>query len=144
MLPEAPTTSQIAVVISQSTGPAFLLGVVAGLVSVRVGRLERILDRSRAMHSTSDTNPKAKELLADLPRLERRARLVNRALFFAATSGLVTTMLIAVAFTCAFFAIEHERGVALLFIVAVTLFALGILNFMQEIRISLRRLDHFG
>ena len=96
------------------------------------------------MHSTSDTNPKAKELLADLPRLERRARLINRALFFAATSGLVTTMLIAVAFTCAFFAIEHERGVALLFIVAVTLFALGILNFMQEIRISLRRLDHFG
>jgi hypothetical protein len=38
---DVPSASQISQVIAQATAPAFLLGAVAGLISVLIGRLER-------------------------------------------------------------------------------------------------------
>src|SRR6202012_2690586 len=73
MVFDAPSAGQISQVISQSTGPAFVLGAVAGLISVLVGRLERILDRSRYVNAIEDETPKTHVLRADLPRLEERA-----------------------------------------------------------------------
>ncbi|WP_284314164.1 DUF2721 domain-containing protein [Labrys miyagiensis] len=79
---------------------------------------------------------------ADLPRLEERARLVNLAVFFAVSSGIVTMTLIIVAFASAVFELTHEKGVAALFVVAVFLFAMTLVHFLREIRISLRKSDH--
>jgi len=140
---DAPSASQISHVISQSAGPAFLLGAVSGLISVLVGRLERILDRSRAVNAQPDDTPVHRALKADLPRLQERARLINLAVSLAISSGIVTTLLIIVAFTSAFFELAHEKGVAVLFIIAVFLFAMALVQFLREIQISLRKSDHF-
>jgi hypothetical protein len=140
---DAPSASQISHVISQSAGPAFLLGAVSGLISVLVGRLERILDRSRAVHALPDDTPVHRALKADLPRLQERARLVNLAVYLAILSGIATSLLIIVAFTAAFFEVAHEKGVAGLFVIAVFLFAMALVQFFREIHISLRKFDHF-
>jgi Protein of unknown function (DUF2721) len=140
---DVPSAGQISLVISQSTGPAFLLGAVAGFISVLVARLERILDRSRSINALPDDTQVCRDLKADLPRLEARAKLVNHAISFAILSGIVTALLIVVAFTCAFFELRHEKGVAALFIMAVFLFGLALVEFFREIRISLRKYDHY-
>ncbi|MGH6755366.1 MAG: DUF2721 domain-containing protein [Bradyrhizobium sp.] len=140
---DSPSASQISHVISQSAGPAFLLGAVSGFISVLVGRLERILDRSRAVNALPDDTPVHRALKADLPRLQERARLINLAVSLAISSGIVTTLLIIVAFTSAFFELAHEKGVAVLFIIAVFLFAMALVQFLREIQISLRKSDHF-
>ncbi|GLS20678.1 hypothetical protein GCM10007874_36950 [Labrys miyagiensis] len=139
---DAPSASQISQVIAQSTAPAFLRGAVAGLISVLVSRLERILDRSRAINTMQGETSAILTLKADIPRLEERARLVNLAVFPAISSGIVTTMLIMVAFALAFFELPHEKGVAALLVVAVLLFTIAPAHVLREIRISLRKSDH--
>lgn len=117
---------------------------MAGLIAVLVGRLERLLDRARLLHGLSSDEPRNVELKAGIPRLKKRATLINSALFFAAASGLVTTLLIVMSFTYAFLNLEHERGVAVLFILAVGLFASALVQFMREIHLALEEIDYLG
>ena len=44
---DLPATQQLAQVMSQSTAPAFVLGAVAGFVSILLGRMTTIIDRTR-------------------------------------------------------------------------------------------------
>ena len=45
-----PDAVQLSQVISQSTAPAFLLGAVAGFVSILLGRMNAIVDRIRHLN----------------------------------------------------------------------------------------------
>ena len=47
-----------------------------------------------------------------------------------------------VAFVIAFFGIEHERGIAVLFILTLGLFAASLVNFVRETRIALHESDY--
>jgi hypothetical protein len=141
MFPELPSVNQLSVVITQATAPAFLLGAVVGLISVLVNRLERILDRSRLLNANGAL---AAELKADLPRLEQRARLINRGILYAISSGVSTILLMVLAFMFAFVGSAHERGVAVLFILSVCLFGASLMQFLREVQIALRRSDHLS
>jgi hypothetical protein len=44
-------------VISHATAPAFLLGAIAGFVSVLMTRMNNIIDRSRALHAIGTMTP---------------------------------------------------------------------------------------
>lgn len=144
MIPELPSVNQLSLVISQAAAPAFLLGAVVGLISVLISRLERILDRSRMLSSLQGEGPVVHELKADLPRLERRAHLINSAMRLAISSGVSTILLMVLAFMFAFVGSAHERGVAVLFIVAVGLFGASLVQFLREINVALRRSDHIA
>jgi len=52
-----------------------LSGTVAGFVSILIGRLNRVIDRSQALNAISDDNAARAYLKADVPRLKRRAAL---------------------------------------------------------------------
>src|SRR6266403_57144 len=104
VLPDTPSVSQLSHVISQATAPAFLLGALAAFIAVLVSRLNRIVDRTIVLNGISDDDAVRLRLKADLPRLMRRAAMLNRAIFWAVIGS------IAVAFASAFFAIQHERG----------------------------------
>ncbi len=142
MLPELPSVNQLALVITQATAPAFLLGAVVGLISVLINRLERILDRSRWLNSLQGDGAATLELKADRPRLEQRAGLINSAILFAISSGVSTILLMVLAFMFAFVGSAHERGVALLFVLSVSLFGASLTQFLREVRIALRKIDH--
>jgi hypothetical protein len=135
---DTPSVSQLSQVISHAIAPAFILGAVAGFISVLVTRLNRIIDRCRVVASHEGTGPTKERQYPDMAQLNRRAALINHALFWAVASALVTILLMILAFVDAFFELPHERGVALLFSVALILFGVSLVSFAREIRIAVR------
>jgi hypothetical protein len=135
---ETPSVTELSQVINHAIAPAFILGAVAGFISVLVTRLNRIIDRCRFIASHEGTEPNVERHYPDMLELNRRAALINHALFWAVASALVTILLMILAFVDAFFELPHERGVALLFTVALILFGVSLVSFAREIRIAIR------
>jgi hypothetical protein len=144
MIPEMPSVSQLSQVISQAAAPAFLLGALAAFIAVLIGRLNRIIDRTVALNAILDDDAVKSRLKADIPRLLRRAAMINRAIFWAVISSIAITSLVIVAFVSAFFHIQHERGVAVLFMVSLSAFTVSLIDFAREVRIALSEFDHYG
>jgi hypothetical protein len=143
MFADTPTAAQLSQVIAQVTAPAFLLGAVAAFISVLIARMNRIIDRSQGLNAIDDKDRAKAHLRADIPRLKRRAALLNRAIFLATTSAIVTTLLVIVAFACALYQLPHEYGAAVLFVVALGFFAAALVNLAREARIGLHEFDHY-
>jgi hypothetical protein len=76
--------------------------------------------------------------------LMRRAAMLNRAIFWAVIGSIAVTLLVIVAFASAFFAIAHERGVAILFVVSLAAFTVSLVDFAREVRIALSEFDHYA
>jgi hypothetical protein len=144
MLPEILSVSQISHVISQSAAPAFLLGALAAFIAVLISRLNRIVDRTIVLNGISDEDTVRCRLKADLPRLMRRAVMLNRAIFWAVIGSIAVTVLVIVAFASALFQIQHERGVAILFMAALGAFTVSLVDFAREVRIALSEFDHYA
>jgi uncharacterized membrane protein YgcG len=142
LITDTPSVSQLSQVISQAVAPAFILGALAAFISLLILRLNRVVDRSQALNAIGGDNPARVHLKSDLPRLKRRAVLLNNAILFASISAIFATLLVIVAFVSAFFGIEHERGIAVLFIVTLGLFAAALVNLARETRIALHEFDY--
>jgi hypothetical protein len=144
MLLETPSVTQLAQVISQITAPSFLLGAVAAYTSVLTARMNHILQRSQALHAIGDDEPVRAYLKTDIPRLKRRAHLLNKAILFSTISAISTSVLVIVAFICAYINVAHEYGVALLFIFSLAFFTASLVNFARDTHIALNEMDHYG
>jgi hypothetical protein len=144
MLPDTPTVSQLSHVISQAIAPAFLLAALAGFIGVLITRLNRIVDRTIALNAIADDDAVKSRLKADLPRLLRRAEMINRAVFWAVIASIAITLLVIVAFASALLQFQHERGVAVLFIIALGALTVALVDFAREVRIALSEFDHYG
>jgi cytochrome c biogenesis protein CcdA len=143
VITETPTVSQLSQVISQAVAPAFILGALAAFISVLVLRMNRVVDRSQALNAIGGDDPARVHLKSDLPRMKRRAMLLNNAVLFASISAIFTTLLVMVAFVSAFFGIQHERGIAVLFIFTLGFFAAALINLARETRIALHEFDYY-
>lgn len=144
MLPDTPSISQLSHVISQAAAPAFLLGALAAFIALLISRLNRIIDRSIYLNQISDQDQARSRLKADLPRLVRRAAMINRAIFWAIVGSISIGIVIIVGFVSAFFEIRHERGVAILFVISVSVFIVSLMDFAREVWIALNEFDHYG
>jgi hypothetical protein len=144
MIPETSSVSQLSHVISQAAAPAFILAALAAFTALLIGRQNRIVDRTIVLNGISDDDPIKRRLKEDLPRLRRRAAMMNRAILWAVISSIAITVLVIVAFASALLHIQHEHGVALLFIVALGAFTVSLVEFAREVRIALNELDHYG
>ena len=127
----------------QATAPAFVLGAVAGFVSILLGRMTTIIDRIRSLNEIGEDDSVRVHLKSDIPRLRRRAKLLNSATHLALASGICTSLLLAVGFASAFFKVYHEYGAGLLFLLAVCLLDGSLFRFGQEVRIGLSEADHY-
>jgi hypothetical protein len=144
MFPDTPTVSQLSHVIVQAAAPAFLLGALAAFIAVLISRLNRIIDRTIVLNAIADDDVVKSRLKADLPRLLRRAAMLNRAIFWAVIGSIAITLLVIVAFASALLQFQHERGVAILFMVSLGAFTVSLVDFAREVRIALSEFDHFG
>ena len=142
MVPELPSVSQLSQVISQAAAPAFLLGALAAFIAVLISRFNRIVDRTIVLNAIADNDAAKSRLKADLPRLMRRAAMINRAIFWAVIGSITIALMVIVAFVSAFFQIQHERGVAVLFIISLGAFVVSLIDFASEVRIALSEFDH--
>jgi hypothetical protein len=135
------TINQLSLVISQAMAPAFLLVAVASFLSVLVLHRSRIIDRSRAINAIPDEDINKAHLKASLPQLKIRAMLVNRAIYWAVGSGIVTCLLMIFAFGSAYFGVRHEPGAAILFMLSLGLFTAALISFAREIRVAVNDLE---
>lgn len=143
MISDTPSVSQLSQVISQAVAPAFILGALAAFISVLTLRMNRVVDRSQTLNAIGAADQARARLKEDLPRMKQRAVLLNNAILFASFSAIVATLLVMVAFVSAFFGIEHERGIAVLFILTLGFFAASLINFARETRIALHEFDYY-
>ena len=144
MISETPSVNQLSQVISQAAAPAFLLGALAAFIAVLISRLNRIIDRTIFLNGIPADDAAKSRLKADLPRLMRRAAMMNRAIFWAVIGSIAVTVLVIVAFASAFFEVRHERGVALLFMISLGAFTISLIDFAREVRIALSEFDHYA
>ena len=82
-----PDVQQLSQVMSQATAPAFVLGAVAGFVSILLGRITAIVDRIRSPNEIGADDTARIHLKSDIPRLQRRAKLLNSATHLALISA---------------------------------------------------------
>jgi hypothetical protein len=138
-----PDVHQLSQVISQATAPAFVLGSVAGFVSILSGRLTLVIERIRNLNDIDSDDRSRAHLKSDLPRLRQRATLLISAIRFALASGLCTASLLVVGFACAFLRLNHTYGAAGLFLIAVILLGVALFRFSQEVQTGISEADHF-
>lgn len=136
LLPVTPSIDQLARIIGNVAAPAFLLGAVAAFISVLISRINRVVDRAQFLHGIGDADASKAYLKADIPRLRRRAALLNRALFCSILSAILTSLIIIVAFISAMFNLAHEYGVAILFVGALVTFCISLVDLARETRIA--------
>ncbi len=141
LLPTTPSIDQLGRIIATVAAPAFLLGAVAAFISVLISRINRVIDRSQFLHAIPENDASKSFLKADLPRLRRRAALLNRSLFCAVLSAICTALIIIVAFVSALFNLAHEYGVALLFMAALLMFCASLIDLARETRMALHDND---
>jgi hypothetical protein len=63
-------------------------------------------------------------------RMSAVAAMLNRAIFWAVIGSIAVTVLVIIAFASAFFQIQHERGVAILFVVALAAFTVSLVDIL--------------
>ncbi|WP_084788573.1 DUF2721 domain-containing protein [Bradyrhizobium sp. Cp5.3] len=138
---EPPSIDQLSRIIATVAAPAFLLGAVASFIAVLISRINRVVDRSQVLHAIVDDDSSKAYLKADIPRLKRRAALLNRSLLCSIISAILTALIIIVAFISSMFSMAHEYGVAILFVAALVLFCLSLIDLAREARIALHEND---
>jgi hypothetical protein len=128
----------LAHVIQLAVAPVFLLTGVAGLLSVLVNRLGRVVDRFRALHGSllelQDTVRQSAE--SEMVVLGRRTWLIHRAIALCTGSTLLVCVVIATLFIGALAQLEVSMVIAALFILAMVCLVAGLLFFLREIHLS--------
>ncbi len=134
--------SAVAHVIQLAVAPVFLLSGIGAMLAVMTNRLSRIIDRARVLESKLEAaSPEAAERLQeDLMTLRHRAKLIGPAITLCTGTALLICMVIAVLFLSAFFNFDAGFVVAVLFILSMLAFFLGLLWFLGEIFLATRKL----
>ena len=138
-----PSAVQLSQVMTEATAPAFVLGAVAGFVSILQGRMTAVMERIRTLNGVPDEDGNRTHLKADIPRLRRRAQLLNSATHLALASGICTALLLFVGFACAFLRLQHVYGAGVLFGIAIILLGTSLFRFRQEVTMGLSEADHY-
>jgi Protein of unknown function (DUF2721) len=137
--PMVPVVSDFDQAISHATAPAFMLGAVAAFLSILIARIERIVDRSRALRAGDlGVDPALKDTIAR--SFARRTELLSRAIYFAVLSALVAAALLISAFGAALIGVGHGMLVALLFALSLALLMASLVALTLEIRVHMATL----
>jgi hypothetical protein len=133
----------VAHVIALATGPAFLLAAVLSFLFLLVARMAQVVDRARALDDIDDKDERRAQLKADMPLLRRRARLLNLAIALTILSGVLTAVLIIVAFLGALFDFPTEFAIVALFVIALTSFMVSLSFLTREAMMSVAEFKHY-
>jgi hypothetical protein len=119
----------LAKAIQLSVAPVFLLAAVAGLLGVISGRLTRVLDRAAQFKGTAID-------AADLNLLRRRMVLLTRASASVTVTGILVASVVAVTFVGVIAVIDLTPIVVALFVLAMVMLILGLLQLLIDTRLA--------
>ena len=136
-------TTDISHVIQLAVAPVFLLAGIGAFVNAFASRLGRIFDRSRSLESKlAECEPdKRQAIKAELESLGRRSRMAYIGIVLDIVAALLVCVLIVVAFAAYFFGFEGRGLIGGLFIAAMLSLIGGLIAFLREIFIAVRRLS---
>ena len=139
---EFSAADDISQVIQLAVAPVFLLAGIGAFINAFATRLGRIFDRSRQIEAALDAreSPRREQLEADLDVLRERVRLAYFGIALGTFSALLVCVLIAVAFAGYFFGLVVRDLTAGLFLAAMLSLIGGLVAFLREITIAVRRL----
>jgi hypothetical protein len=125
----------VAHVIQLAVAPVFLLSGIGAMLAVMTSRLARIVDRARAMEAEAVRSGAAppSAVISRLAVLSRRAKFIGYAITLCTITALLICAVIAVLFLGAFLELDTSTWVALLFVLAMLAFFVGLLMFLREI-----------
>lgn len=131
--------STIAHTIQLVMAPVFMVAGIAGLLNLLAMRLNRVVDRSRALASefTAADDPMHDRQVWELRILDRRIRIVNRAIQLCTASAIAICLVVAGLFIAALADLNVGRWIALAFILSMLLLITGLGYFLLEIRLAL-------
>lgn len=134
--------ADISQAIQLAVAPVFLLAGIGAFINAFASRLGRIFDRIRQLERelASGAGTDRDLLIADLATLRRRIRFSYIGIALGTLSALFVCVLIAVAFAGYFFGFPFRDFVAVLFMTAMLLLIGGLVMFLREISIAVRRL----
>jgi Protein of unknown function (DUF2721) len=133
---------EIGEVVRTAVAPVFLLSGVGVTLTLLTNRLARVVDRARALeqkeHKTHENE--LNELTSSLSTLERRARLLGRAISLCTICALLVSMVVVTLFIGAFVRFNVSLIIATLFIVSMLSFIGGLLMFLREVFVATKHL----
>jgi hypothetical protein len=138
MLPTA-AVAPIAHLIQLAIAPVFLLTGIGSILNVLAQRLNRVVDRARALEGDfASFDPDEREgARIELRLLDRRMDVVNMALSACTASALLVCVLIAILFIADLAHFPFGRPIAWLFILAMLLLIVGLVLFLYEVRLAM-------
>lgn len=133
---------EIGDVVRTAVAPVFLLSGVGVTLTLLTNRLARVVDRARALEQKESKTHESDmhELSGSLLTLERRARLLGRAIALCTICALLVSMVVVTLFLGAFVDFHLSLIIATLFIVAMLSFIGGLLLFLREVYVATKHL----
>lgn len=128
-------------IIELSVAPVFLLAAIAGFLSVMSGRLGRIVDRSRVLKQkeSTDSQVERSEVSQEEAKiLWRRMAIINYAIGFCTTAGLLICLLIICLFLGTFWSQGISTLVVSMFIIAMISLVIALILFLKEVHLTTR------
>jgi hypothetical protein len=139
----ASDVTTIAHVIQLSIAPVFLLTAVGAMLGVLSNRLSRAVDRARSLESRAKTAPGDEQSLLrrQLTVLNRRIRMIYRAMVLCAVCALLICSVIVTAFASTLAGAVLAVPIAVLFIAAMLAFIGALLLFLREVHLAITTLQ---
>ena len=136
----SPELTQLAQIIQLAVAPVFLLAGLGAFLNVCAGRLARIVDRARNLEprilgSRGDEHDR---LIREVRLLDRRIKIVNRAIFATVLAALLISAVVVLLFMAFLSGLRFGTAIALLFIAAMISTGAGFAIFLHETRLGTR------
>ena len=140
VLPHTPDLRYLAQIIQLAVAPVFLFAGLGAFLNVCVGRLARIIDRTRELEprildSRGDEHDR---LIREMRLLDRRIKVVNRAIFATVLAAILISTVVVLLFAGFLSGLRFGTAIALLFIAAMTCTGVGFVIFLYETRLGTR------
>lgn len=132
----------IAQTIQLALAPVFVLVAIGNILNLLSSRLGRVVDRSRHLQDRhmATAGPDHDEVVAEIRLLDKRIRLITRAVRLMVISGLFIGTTVAVLFLEELVSLNLQRLAAASFLIAVGLLMWALLLFLRETEISAQQL----
>ena len=136
--PVIDSLASVTLILQTALTPAFLLVAIGSLLNMFVGRLARIVDRSRdlqALHPKTSGNEH--QLVVDELRiLEKRMSVVSASILLGVLATIAVCIIIALLFLMGLAGLRMGSAIVATFMLALTLTAAALLCFVHEVQLA--------
>lgn len=136
----SPEVSVVAHTIQLALAPVFLLAGIGAFLNVCVGRLARVVDRTRAIERIvlATRGREHDRAVQEIRVLDKRISVINAAILMTVVAAVLTCLVVILLFLSNLISASLGTIIALLFIASMISMALGFAIFIVETRLGSR------